>query len=216
MYLCLPTLKNINHSARDSFLFLIGLFSCYQSNAQTFIGAGIGSENLHLTSGRSIAPNLSFQYVADSRRVAYYIEVAGWKRSDVNETSFIDNLGNVNPVTEVYKYIHLCMQVGVKSYLTGDFDENKILIFGGGGFSDYLTLNNYSTHSTGAQASISGNDKYKANAIAMHFMGGLSRHFSPFTIELNTGLDFIFKGVTELSGTSNVHTDVRVKILFPL
>ncbi|MFT3843432.1 MAG: hypothetical protein QM725_00115 [Lacibacter sp.] len=213
---CLPALKRIHPAVKVSFLFLIGLFFCHQSNAQAFVGAGIGSENLHLTPGRAIAPDLSFQYVADNRRTAFYFDVAGWKRSDVNETSVIDDLGNVILVKEMYKYTHLCMQSGVKKYFNGDFDEDKILIFGGGGFSDYLTFNKYTANSAGTQTIISANDKYRSNALAMHFTGGLSRHFSLLTVELNTGLDFIFKGVSELSGTSNVHTHARLKLLCPL
>ncbi|NCU04896.1 MAG: hypothetical protein GXC73_13000 [Chitinophagaceae bacterium] len=199
-----------------SFFFLTGLLFHYQSTAQVFAGAGIGFENLHLSSGRAIAPNLSLQYVADSRRVAYYFDAAGWRSSDVNETSFTDDFGNSSPVNEEYQYTHLAMQLGAKIYLTGDFDDNKVVLFTGGGFADYLTFNHYRTVSTSTQTAISGEKKFSSNAPAMHFIGGVSRHFPFLTAELNAGLNFIFKGVSELSGTSNVHTALRLKLLFSL
>ncbi len=219
----IPFNRLINVRIPFKFLLLCKLPFCFLlipffSNAQSCLGIGFGSENIHIGSGpqlRSLVPHITYQYVPGNMRQAYFFEIAGFQRNTSTSTVITNSQGNDVPAEERYQYRYIVMHAGAKAYLNGDVDERKLTLIVGGGLCDVLSFGKYTVKSTDGNVR-NYEQRHRKNAIGLDFLGGLHYYAKPFLLELKCNIDLLPKGISEYTGFSNIHTNTRFTIVFPL
>lgn len=204
----------------DFFLvsLLILILSDIKLQAQFLVGAGIGSETLHISSNkpRQFTPHINVEFITSEMRGTIFFDITRYRNKVDYFGEFTDDQGQTIPYDGNDTYDRFIMHLGFKKMLTDDIDARKLVLFTGSGIANCLSFTKTITKGAVPQFPFEETTKKIENSYGLTLLAGVQYYIKPVIIELKGNLDILLKKVNAYDGSTTIHTNTRLTILLPL